>query len=92
MELVPLTRVVSSNPVHGEIYLILGQGLWFSTDTPASSTNKTGHHDIAEILLKVALNTKIQTHVEDIHVLIVTYVTIQTHGFRIKTFTYVCES
>jgi hypothetical protein len=28
--------------------------------TPASSTTKTGRHDIAEILLKVALNTKIQ--------------------------------
>jgi hypothetical protein len=27
--------------------------------TPASSTTKTGRHDIAEILLKVALNTKI---------------------------------
>jgi hypothetical protein len=26
----------------------------------ASSTTKTGHHDIAEILLKVALNTKHQ--------------------------------
>jgi hypothetical protein len=25
--------------------------------TPASSTAKTGHHDIAEILLKVALHT-----------------------------------
>jgi len=25
--------------------------------TPASSTTKTGRHDIAEILLKVALNT-----------------------------------
>ena len=31
--------------------------LWFSPDTPVSSTNKTNHHDIAEILLKVALNT-----------------------------------
>jgi hypothetical protein len=29
--------------------------------TPASSTNKTGRHDIAEILLKVALNTKNQS-------------------------------
>jgi hypothetical protein len=29
--------------------------------TPASSTTKTGRHDIAEILLKVALNTKNQT-------------------------------
>jgi len=28
------------------------QGQWFS---PASSTTKTGRHDIAEILLKVAL-------------------------------------
>jgi hypothetical protein len=26
--------------------------------TPASSTTKTGRHDIAEILLKVTLNTK----------------------------------
>jgi hypothetical protein len=32
-------------------------GGWFSPDSPASSTTKTGRHDIAEILLKVALNT-----------------------------------
>jgi hypothetical protein len=29
----------------------------FSLSTPVSSTNKTDHHDITEILLKVALNT-----------------------------------
>jgi hypothetical protein len=29
--------------------------------TQASSTTKTGRHDIAEILLKVALNTKNQS-------------------------------
>jgi hypothetical protein len=29
---------------------------------PASSTTKTGRHDIAEILLKVALNTKIKSN------------------------------
>ena len=29
----------------------------FSTGTPVSSTNKTDHHYLAEILLKVALNT-----------------------------------
>jgi hypothetical protein len=29
----------------------------FSPSTPASSTTKTGRHDIAEILLNVALNT-----------------------------------
>jgi hypothetical protein len=33
----------------------------FSLGTLASSTNKTGRHDIAEILLKVALNTKNQS-------------------------------
>ena len=32
-------------------------GLWFSLGTPVSSTNKTDHHDITEILLKVELNT-----------------------------------
>jgi hypothetical protein len=31
---------------------------WFSLGTLASSTTKAGRHDIAEILLKVALNTK----------------------------------
>jgi hypothetical protein len=30
---------------------------WFSPGTLVSSTNKTDHHDIAEILLKLALNT-----------------------------------
>jgi hypothetical protein len=39
---------------------LLAHGRWFSPGTPASSTTKTGHHDIAEILLKVALNTKNQ--------------------------------
>jgi hypothetical protein len=36
---------------------LLAHGRWFS---PTSSTTKTGRHDIAEILLKVALNTKNQ--------------------------------
>jgi hypothetical protein len=35
-----------------KVYQLLAHGLWFS---PASSTTKTGRHDIAEILLKVAL-------------------------------------
>jgi len=35
-------------------YQLLAHGRWFS---PAASTTKTGRHDIAEILLKVALNT-----------------------------------
>jgi hypothetical protein len=36
---------------------LLTHGGWFSPVTPVSSTTKTGRHDIAEILLKVALNT-----------------------------------
>jgi len=36
---------------------LLSHGRWFSPGTPASSTTKTGRNDIAEILLKVALNT-----------------------------------
>jgi len=34
---------------------LLAHGRWFSPGTPASPTTKTGRHDIAEILLKVAL-------------------------------------
>jgi hypothetical protein len=33
------------------------QQVWFSLGRPLSSTNKTDCHDIAEILLKVSLNT-----------------------------------
>jgi hypothetical protein len=36
---------------------LLAYGRLISPGTPASPTNKTGRHDIAEILLKVALNT-----------------------------------
>jgi hypothetical protein len=38
-----------------KVFQLLAHGRWFSTGTPASSTTKTGRHDIAEILLKVAL-------------------------------------
>jgi hypothetical protein len=40
-----------------KVYQLLVHGLWFSSGTPVSSTTKTGRHDIAEILLKVALST-----------------------------------
>ena len=39
-----------------KVYQFLAHGWWFSPGTPTSSTNKTGCHDIAEILLKVALH------------------------------------
>ena len=37
------------------VYKLLAHGWLFSPGTPVSSTTKTGCHDIAEILLKVAL-------------------------------------
>ena len=66
--LIIATKVVSSNPVHGEMYSIQRYVIKFASDLRQvsgflrvlliSSTNKTDRHDIAEILLKVALNTK----------------------------------
>jgi hypothetical protein len=44
-----------------KVYQLLAHGRWFSPGTPASSTTKTGCHDIVEVLLKVALNTIKQT-------------------------------
>jgi len=44
-----------------KVYQLLAHGQWFSSGTSASSTTKTDRHDIAEILLKVALNTKDQS-------------------------------
>ena len=41
-----------------KVYQLLAHGRWFSPGTPTSSTTKTGRHDKAEILRKVALNTK----------------------------------
>jgi hypothetical protein len=50
-ELKRCTRLAASSD---KVYQLLAHGLWFS---PASSTTKTGRHDIAEILPKVVLNT-----------------------------------
>jgi hypothetical protein len=44
-----------------KVYLLIAHGRWFSPGTPVSFTTKTGRHDIAEILLKVALNTNNQS-------------------------------
>jgi hypothetical protein len=43
-----------------KVYQLLAHGRLFSQGTLASSTTKTGRHDIDETLLKVALNTKNQ--------------------------------
>jgi hypothetical protein len=53
-----------------KVFQCLAMGRWFSQCTAVSSINKTDRHDIAEILLKVALNTITLTlifvHVYDI--------------------------
>ena len=56
------TTVVSTNTAHSEVYSIENYVIKFVRDafspvTPISSTNKTDRHDIAEILLEVALST-----------------------------------
>ena len=45
-----------------KVYQLFAYGRWFSPGIAASSTTKTGSHDIAEILLKVALSTKNQVN------------------------------
>jgi hypothetical protein len=61
------TKGVSLNPAWlgvldttlcDKVYQWLAAGLWFSPGTLVSFINKTNSHDIAEILLKLALNTK----------------------------------
>jgi hypothetical protein len=42
---------------------LLAHGRWFS---PASSITKAGRHDIVEILMKVTLNTKNKTKINDL--------------------------
>jgi hypothetical protein len=49
------TRIATASDT---VYQLLAHGRWFSPGTPASSNTKTGCHDIAETLLKVALSTK----------------------------------
>ena len=38
-----------------KVYLLVAHGRWFSPGSPSSSTTKAGCHDLAQILLKVAL-------------------------------------
>ena len=51
-----LCRGVLDTTLCDKVYQWLATGPGFSPGTPFSSTNKTDHHDITEILLKVALN------------------------------------
>jgi hypothetical protein len=58
---IPLRRGVLDKTLCDKVCQWLATGLWFSLVTLVSSTNKTDHHDITEILLKVVLSTIILT-------------------------------
>jgi len=53
----PLRRGVLDTTLRDQFFLWLTTSQWYSPCTPVSSTNKIYHHNITEILLKVALNT-----------------------------------
>jgi hypothetical protein len=57
------TRLVAARD---QVYQLLTHGWCFSLGTLASSTTKTGRRDIAEILLKVALNTIIKINLMNV--------------------------
>jgi len=63
---IPLRRGLLNTTLCDKVSRWLATGRWFSPGTPVSSTNKTDCHDITAILLKVALNTIILTHVGDL--------------------------
>ena len=58
---IPFIRDVLNTTLCDKFCQWLATGPWFSPSIPVSSTNKTDHHNITEILLKVALNTISQT-------------------------------
>ena len=51
------TEVVLDATLCDKVCQWLAIGPWFSPGTPVSSTSETDRHEIAEIFLKVALNT-----------------------------------
>jgi len=60
------TRLAATSD--NKVYQLLAHGRWFSLGTPAFSTTKTGCHDIAEILLKVALIKHQKSNQSIIHI------------------------
>jgi hypothetical protein len=63
-----------------KVYQLHAHGQWFSPGTPASSTTKTGRHDIAEILLKLVLK-----HQKSINQSITSYCLTTGHAYIMAT-------
>ena len=59
------TRLTTASDI---FYHLLAHGLWFSPGTPAFSTTKTGRHDIAELLLKLALKHQKSNQITQQHI------------------------
>jgi hypothetical protein len=49
------TAAILNGAASDKAYQLFTNGRWFSLGTPSSSATKTGRHDIAEILVEVAL-------------------------------------
>ena len=80
-----LLRGVLNTTLCDKVCQWLAASLWFSQDTMVSSTNKTHCHDIVEILLKVALNTKTLT-------LILPYLNLRVYtGILLIVYTCTCN-
>ena len=97
MQSVPITtNVVYSNPAHGEVYSVQHCGIKFVSDLrqvgcfPISSTNKTDHRDIAEILLKVAILIVIENIFVIIMIVLVTIDLIECILFSFKLHQDIC--
>jgi hypothetical protein len=60
------TRLAAAS---GKVYQLLAYGRWYFMGNPVSSTTKTGCHDIAEILLKVALKHQKSNQIKSIMLL-----------------------
>jgi hypothetical protein len=52
-------RVHSTRSASDKVYRLLAHGRWFSPGTPASSTTKTGRHDIAETLSQIFSSNRV---------------------------------
>jgi len=68
---------------------LLAHGRWFSPGAPASFTTKTGRHDIAEILLKVALSKINQIKSQKIFL---KYVLVMSFNYKIIVLTQYLEA
>jgi hypothetical protein len=71
----------STRSASDKVYQLLAHGRWFSPGTPASSTTKTGRYDIAEILLKVVLNTKNKKKIKKNRMTILIYLMVSSTVF-----------